>query len=216
MHTENDPWEADAESLLALEAELPVLNLLRNFADEMAHAPWFANLGDNIDAEIAALSQLYADGLGIPDAALAQLPDWDDVVDVAQSLDLNSEAWEAEEQLRAGLVEQALQGLSPEGLQVLLTYLSARLAEPLRDAAEEALSLSDENADQLVELMVGAGQQTAYGALLAVAATQIEAQLTEQEPDLEELSRHPLFVKYRLFAIGRWPVALTGRSFNLF
>jgi len=212
--TWDDDWHADAESLQALEAELPVLNILRNFADEMANAKWFSELGEGLDVETRALSQLYIDGLGIPDAELAILPDWDDVIDVAQTLDLNSEAWEAEEQLRAAVSEAALQLVTPEGLQVVLTYLSAALAVPIRDAAEEALSLSDENADTLLELMVGAGQQAAFGALLALAAGQ--AEFDGDAPNVEEISRHPLFVKYRLFAIGRWPVSLTGRSFNLF
>jgi hypothetical protein len=210
----DDDWHADAESLQELEAELPVLNILRNFADEMANAQWFSELGETLDPQTRALARLYIDGLGMPDADLAQLPDWDDVVDVAQTMDLNSEAWEVEEQLRAAVSEAALHLVTPEGLQVVLTYLSAALAVPLRNAAEEALSLSDENADTLLELMVGAGQQAAFGALLALAAGQ--ADMDGDEPDIEEISRHPLFVKYRLFAIGRWPVSLTGRSFNLF
>jgi len=211
-----DAWEADPENLRALEAEVPALAVLRQFAHETAHARWFASLGEPLDAETHELANLYLAGLGFPDADVAILPDWDDVVDVAQSLDLNSEAWEAEEQFRAALTEAALDLVSPEGLQVVLTYLAAQLAIPLRESAEEALSLSDENVDALVELLVGAGQQAAYGALLALAAAQAEAAQEGGEVDMVELACHPIFVKYRLFAIGRWPVSLTGRSFNLF
>ncbi len=211
-----DQWEADPENLRALEAEMPALAILRQFAQEMVEARWFSNIGEPMDADVVELCEDYVTGLGFPDAHLAILPDWDDAIDVAQSLDLNSEAWEAEEQLRAAVTETALELVSPEGLQIILTFLAAQLAEPLREAAEEALSLSDENIDALVELLVGAGQQAAYGALLALAAAQAEAVHEDAEIDMSELSVHPLFVKYRLFAMGRWPVSLTGRSFNVF
>lgn len=215
MH-EDEIESADAETLLALEAEIPALRLLRNFADEIIAGDWFAELGEKLEAETLALADLYVSGLGMPDTRVAQLPDWDDVLDAAETMDMNSEAWEAEEQLRAAVTEQALSAMTPEGLEVILTYLAAGLAETARNAAEEALSLSDENADTLLELMVGAAQQAAFGALLAVAAAQADASLNDQDADIEELSLHPLFLKYRLFAIGRWPVSVTGRSFNLF
>ncbi len=213
---EDDFTDTDAETLLALEAEIPILSLLRNFADEIVAGDWFSELGESLDAQTIALAELYVAGLGLPDARLAQIPDWDDALDAAETMDLNSEAWEAEEQLRAAVTEDALRAVTPEGLEVVLTYLSASLAPRARDAAEEALSLSDENADALLELMVGAAQQASFGALLAVAAAHADALLNDTDTDIEELSRHPLFVKYRLFAIGRWPVSITGRSFNLF
>lgn len=211
-----DTWEADPENLRALEAEVPALALLRQFAQEAVQARWYSNIGEPLERDDHALAQLYLTELGFPDADVAILPDWDDAIDVAQTHDLNSEAWEAEEQLRAALSETALELISPEGLQLVLTYLAAQLAEPLREAAEEALSLSDENIEALVELLVGAGQQAAYGAVLALAAAQAEAARDGGEIDMVALSCHPIFVKYRLFAIGRWPVSLTGRSFNLF
>jgi hypothetical protein len=32
----------------------------------------------------------------------------------------------------------------------------------------------------------------------------------------EEALEHPLLLRYRLFELGRWPLALSGRSLNLF
>ena len=38
---DEDAWQPDAESLNALEAEIPKLAILRNFADEACRQPWF-------------------------------------------------------------------------------------------------------------------------------------------------------------------------------
>ena len=51
--------------------------------------------------------------------------------------DINSAGWEAEEQLRAALVDAALTQVS-EGLGVLLAHLAAQLSETLHELAEEA------------------------------------------------------------------------------
>jgi hypothetical protein len=213
---ENETWSADPESLLALEAELPILNWLKSFINEIVRADWYMEVGENMNDELRNFCDVYLSELGFSDAELAIIPDWDDAIYAARSMDMNSEAWETEEQLRAGLTQDALQVVSPEGLQILLTHLAAELTEPIREAAEEALSLTDEPSDDIIELLIGAGQQAAYGAILALAAHQANASLAGEEMDIEALQTHPVFMKYRLFAMGRWPVSITGRSFNLF
>jgi hypothetical protein len=213
---ENETWNADPESLLALEAELPILNWLKSFINEIVRADWYMEVGENMNDELRNFCDVYLSELGFSDAELAIIPDWDDAIYAARSMDMNSEAWETEEQLRAGLTQDALQVVSPEGLQILLTHLAAELTEPIREAAEEALSLTDEPSDDIIELLIGAGQQAAYGAILALAAHQANASLAGEEMDIEALQTHPVFMKYRLFAMGRWPVSITGRSFNLF
>jgi hypothetical protein len=213
---ENETWNADPESLLALEAELPILNWLKSFINEIVRADWYMEVGENMNDELRNFCDVYLSELGFSDAELAIIPNWDDAIYAARSMDMNSEAWETEEQLRAGLTQDALQVVSPEGLQILLTHLAAELTEPIREAAEEALSLTDEPSDDIIELLIGAGQQAAYGAILALAAHQANASLAGEEMDIEALQTHPVFMKYRLFAMGRWPVSITGRSFNLF
>ena len=61
-----DEWQASAESLLALEAEIPLLSALREFTERAARARWFAELGEPIDGETAHLARLYLDALGFP------------------------------------------------------------------------------------------------------------------------------------------------------
>lgn len=214
--TDPDEWQPDAENLLALEAEIPVLSALREFAERALRAKWFAELGEPPDEETHRVARAYLDGLGFPDADALMVPDWSDALDAAMSLDLNTEAWEAEEQLRAALMQNVLDGVSEEGLGVLLAHLAAGLAEMLPEMVDEALYMADEAPETFRDLAVGAAQQAAHGAALALAAAALQA---AQEDDLaagEEALNHPLLLRYRLFELGRWPLALTGRTLNLF
>ena len=68
---------------------------------------------------------------------------WDDALDASESLDLNAEAWEAEEQLRAALMDDVLTGVSEEGLGVVLAHMAAQLAALLPDMIDEALMMAD-------------------------------------------------------------------------
>lgn len=216
MTSDSDEWQPDAENLLALEAEIPVLSALREFAERAVRARWFADLGEPVDAETAQVARAYLDGLGFPDAEAIAVPDWDDALEAAMSLDLNAEAWEAEEQLRAALTDEVLSGVSEEGLGVLLAHLAAQLAEMLPELVDEALYMADEAPETFRDLAVGAAQQAAHGAALALAAAAVEAAREDDLEAGEAALNHPLLLRYRLFELGRWPLALTGRTLNLF
>ena len=216
MTSDSDEWQPDAENLLALEAEIPVLSALREFAERAVRARWFADLGEPVDAETAQVARAYLDGLGFPDAEAIAVPDWNDALEAAMSLDLNAEAWEAEEQLRAALTDEVLRGVSEEGLGVLLAHLAAQLAEMLPELVDEALYMADEAPETFRDLAVGAAQQAAHGAALALAAAAVEAAREDDLEAGEAALNHPLLLRYRLFELGRWPLALTGRTLNLF
>ncbi len=205
----------DAADLLALEAEIPVLSGVRAFVDGAKRARWFAALGEPHSRQVTLIARAYLDALGYPHADAVSVLNWDDALAAAASLDLNTEGWEAEEQLRAGLTEQALTGISQEGMGVMLAYLSAALVPVLAELAEEAAYMADAP-ENLVDLMVGAGQQAAFGAAWVLAAAAVEAAHNDNmELDLGA-SAHPLLLKYRLFEAGHWPLALAGRTLNLF
>ena len=137
--SDDGDWQPDAESLNALEAEIPTLAVLRSFADEACRQPWFTELGEALDPSIKSLAQGYLDGLGYPDAEAAPMMNWDDALDAALSLDINSAGWEAEEQLRAALVDAALTRVSEEGLGGLLAHLAALSYESLQTRAGEMI-----------------------------------------------------------------------------
>ena len=70
---EDDEWRPDAESLNALEAEIPTLAALRGFADEACRRPWFTELGEPLGDSVKAMARAYLDGLGYPDAEAAPM-----------------------------------------------------------------------------------------------------------------------------------------------
>ncbi len=214
--SDTDEWQPDAENLMALESEIPVLSAVREFAERAVRANWFSELGDPIDEKTAYLARSYLDMLGFPDADAIGVMSWDDALDASASLDLNTEAWEVEEQLRAGLMEEALAGVSEEGLGVMLAHLSAQLAEVLPELIDEALMMADELPDAIRDLAVGAAQQAAHGGALALVAAAVKATHLDDMEAGEEALNHPLMLRYRLFELGRWPLALTGRTLNLF
>lgn len=209
-------WQADAEDLLALEGEIPLLAVLRDFTERALRARWYADLGEPFDTATTQVARSYLDALGFPDADAVPVLNWDDALDAAASLDLNAEAWEAEEQLRAALMDAVLTAVSEEGLGVMLAHLAAQLSEPVGEMIDEALMLVDEAPDAIRDLAVGAAQQAAHGAALALLAAAVEAALHDDMEVGEEALNHPLLLRYRLFELGRWPLSLAGRTLNLF
>lgn len=206
MHDDEDDYQDEIllsdDELDALEEEIPLLRGVRAFAEEAALMPWFANVGRPLEREIRELSRSYLDGLGFPDAEVARITEWADAVDAASGLDFDTDQWEREEALRAGLATEALQRLSEHGLTIALTHVSAILAERVRAAVRDSASFSEIDDEELLNAAAGAAIQAAHGAALAL--------ITEAEPD------HPFHRKFALFARGRWPIGIAGLTFNLF
>ena len=197
----------DDIDLEALERELPGLNQVSRFARSLEGIPWFANLGEPLTPGANAAAQTYLDGLGFPDADVAILVDWEDAADAAENLDFHSPAWEAEELLRADLTTRAMDLLSEEALTIAMTLIGEQIAEPAKEAMEQASHIWDMEDDASQRLAVGAAVQAANQAALALIAA--------ADPEFDA-DTHPFAAKFRLFEFGRWPVGVIGRSFNLF
>ncbi|GJL92318.1 hypothetical protein [Hyphococcus sp.] len=197
----------DENELEDLERELPGLARLSRFARSLDRIPWFANIGEKLTLGARAAAEDYCSGLGFPDAEIAMLMDWEDAASVAESLDWQSQAWEAEESLRAELTGRALEILSEDALRIGMALIAEKVADPAKEAVEELSYLSDLDDEQIKTLCVGAAVQAANGAALALIAAE------DSDFDAEN---HPFAAKFRLFEFGRWPVSITGSSFNLF
>ncbi|MEZ5896249.1 MAG: hypothetical protein R3C40_06985 [Parvularculaceae bacterium] len=195
------------EDFEALTRELPALSRIRRFARTLEVAPWFANLGEPLSPGSRAAAMTYADGLGFSHADIAVLVDWDDASIAAENTGWNSPAWEAEELLRADLTERALEHLSEEALNIAMTMISERIAEPAREAMEQASFIWDIEDPAQQQLAVGAAVQAAHQAALVLIAA--------QDPSFDA-DNHPLTAKFQLFEFGRWPVGIIGASFNIF
>ena len=197
----------DDADLEGLERELPALAQVRRFARSLEGLPWFSNLGEPMTPGARAAARLYADGLGFPDADVAILVDWEDAAAAAEHNDWNSPAWEAEELLRADLTSRALSLLSEEALKIAMTMIADRIAEPAREAMEQASFIWDVEDEAQQQLAVGAAVQAAHQAMLVLIAA--------IDPDFDA-EDHPFTAKFRLFEFGRWPVGVTGSSVNVF
>ena len=190
-----------------LERELPALSRMTRFAKGLDNIPWFANLGEPLSPGAKAIALQYTNGLGFPEADVAILVDWEDAADAAEHNDWNSPSWEAEELLRADLTSRALDLLSEEGYSVVTTLISEKVASYAKEAMEQAGFIWDVTDQGSKELAVGAAAQAAHAAGLVLLAS--------HDPDFDA-DGHALSARFRLFEFGRWPISITGSSFNLF
>ncbi|MHA6287924.1 hypothetical protein [Maricaulis sp. CAU 1757] len=201
MRFDDDPDHTDIPRLLE---EIPLLYKARAFAESLNANTWFSRLGEPLDDREKALARLYLDGLGFPHAEPAMLTDWREAAGAAESLDRDPVGWEAEEMLRTGLVSRVLERLNEEAVQAALTLIAQKTGDSAKDAVEEAASLDDIEDIELVHAAAGALAQAANGAALVI--------LAEAEDDDPP---HPFLMRWRLFARGRWPVGLSGATYNI-
>lgn len=197
MADENDDFDEDFD-----EDQLAALTAIRRLGDVVARIPWFSRIGQPLDREERELAQRYLDMLGFPDASPAMVEDWTEAGDAADSIDLNSEGWEVEEQLRADLSHEALDYFDEDTLGDTLTYVTETAGPVVVEAIGSAASLWPVEDDAVIEAATGAAVQACYTAALVLAAQAVE--------------EHPFALKFRLFELGRWPIGLSGRSFNIF
>ncbi|MGY6663437.1 MAG: hypothetical protein ACXIVO_14075 [Glycocaulis sp.] len=203
MAPSNSPDSSD-DVIARLLEEIPLLYKARAFAESIADPAFFSRLGERLDPREKALARAYLDGLGFPDAEPAPLGSWEDAAIAAESLDTDPLAWEAEEMLRAGLVERALERLDPEGLEAALTLVASSIGELAREAAEAAAAMDDMYDESVVNIAAGGLIQAANGAVLVLLA---EAE--DEEPT------HPFLARWRLYVRGRWPVGVAGSTYNI-
>lgn len=199
--TDDNPQIDDVEFEHLLQ-ELPSLFAIKRFTPLVTRVSWFAAIGDRPDAHVHDLSRDYLDALGFPEAQLAPVTSWEEASDAAQTLDWASQAWEIEEQLRVGLISEALAHMEEEALQVGLTHIASEASESIRESMEDVSAIWDLEDDALTNAATGAAVQACHNAALVIAAGGEET--------------HPFALKYRLFEAGRWPISLIGSTFNLF
>ncbi|WP_169566531.1 hypothetical protein [Sneathiella limimaris] len=182
--------------------EYPTLVSVVRFNKLLPSVNWFRSVGLPFGAATQRTAEFYVETLGFPGTMIAPITDWEEASYAAANPDWNSSWWETEEQLRAALTMDALELMSEEDLNMALTHISAT-ASPLVQNAVEALA-EDEgiNDEELIRAAIGSAIQTCHQAALVLAAG--------------EEDTHPFALKYKLFELGRWPIAITGNSFNLF
>ncbi len=185
-----------------LEDNRDLLESLNQLQQLVEHMPWYQDIGKPLTSNVEDLVQRYLDELGFPDARLAPLVEWEDALGVAESPSLDGDAWEAEEQLRAELSRQALYLWDEETLTTGLESITQTVSTVALREVQVAASMAQIKDDAFLEAAARHAVQCAYHAALVLAA-----QISED---------HPFALKFRLFELGRWPIGIVGRSFNLF
>ncbi len=180
----------------------PALGVVKPLCDLVTEMRWFSTVSEPIDAETRDLAERYCEGLGFPDTTPALLGDWEDAAIAAESGDYNSPAWEAEEQMRAYLTEEALTQVDPDTLEIVMAHIAATVAEAATLGAEEAANYLRIDDMAFVQAATGAAVQAVHLAALVLIV------------GLDE--DHPFSIRFHLFERGRWPIGIMGQSFNIF
>jgi hypothetical protein len=200
MQFDDDDWDDEDEDEESEEAAR--LTLLARFAKGAAGAPFLSRLGEPITAPEADLAQTFCAALGFPDAVVVPVESFEAAAEAGETLGYDTAAWEATEQLRIGLVARANELLGEETVQGALQDVIAYLAVAVQDAVVEAGAVFDVADEPLLNAAAGATLRACHNAALVLLAGEDET--------------HPLALEYRLFELGRWPVALTGSTLHLF
>lgn len=182
--------------------EYPTLKSVAPFVALASDVRWFRALGEQPDSETVRLAREYVNALGFPDAEPAFLPDWEDAAAAAENTEFNSPAWEAEEQLRAALTDEALLVLDPETLEMVMTHIAQAITESIDDAAKEAAEFLRIDDESFVLAVSGAAAQACYQAALVG--------MVGEEED------HSFAIRFQLFEKGHWPIGIIGNSFLIF
>ncbi|MEX1147242.1 MAG: hypothetical protein WEB93_02570 [Sphingomonadales bacterium] len=163
---------------------------------------WFLAVGLPVEDDLERDARTYLDAMGFVDAGVALVENWEDAAEAAASMDWNTPWWEAEEQLVASLSAEAVARHGDAELAMAMDHLRARIGEDTLMAAAEAARSGGIDDEALVNAAAGAAVQACYQAALVI--------LTQSGED------HPFALRFRLFEAGRWPIGVTGASFNLF
>lgn len=198
-----DDDDADDDDGAARSDDLDGLRAVARLAKLAGRIDWFGAVGRPLTPSERTDAEDYVAGLGFPDISVGRVEDWRAAATVAaEAPDWGEDWWQAEEQMRKALLDEAL-ALTPEhDLMVALTHVSATAKERAQTRATAAAARQGISNAVLVKTAADAAAQAAYQAALVLAA----------DGDAD----HPFAVKFRLFEAGRLPLGITGSTFNVF
>lgn len=185
--------------------EIPHLLRAKAFADSLSATPLFSRVGTQLDDNDRDLAMQYAQNLGFPHVFPARLLHLSEAIGVAESNDYDPEAWEHEEQLRVSLHGQALVQTSEEGATALLQLVASEISQIAKNAVEERFSHSPHINETAINSITGHVVLAAHCMALAILS----------DTDTDDPG-HPFVLRWSLFNRGRWPVGITGSSYNLY
>lgn len=207
MNNDDRDEDEDEEAYdVVLDQQIQRLTIMARFVRTVVDIPWFSRVGEPLSPDDRAAASAYLAAAGFPDAAVAQVPTWAEAVEVAENPNWNSDWWEAEEQLKAGLITQALGHIHETELANALNHVSGQCAgaavEAISNVAIDAGFQPDSDEDSFLNAAAGWGVAGAYQAALVLAAG--------ADDD------HAFALKFRLFEAGRLPFGVVGTTFSIF
>ncbi|MBV1901328.1 MAG: hypothetical protein KUG56_06610 [Kordiimonadaceae bacterium] len=182
--------------------EYPSLKSVAPFVDVANNVRWFRALGERPADHVVGYARDYAGLLGFPEAEPVFLPDWEDAAFAAENPEVNSTAWEAEEQLRAALTNDVLSVVDDDTLQMVMASVAQSITPAIDEAANEVREYMRIEDKAFVQAATGAAAQACYQAALVGMAGVDED--------------HPFVRRFQLFEAGHWPIAILGNSFLIF
>lgn len=200
--TDDDVDDTDDE---APDPDLPEyrrLTAMAKFALRINEIPWLSRVGQPLSQEDTGFAEAYLNALGFPGAYVSAVETWEEAAGFAENPDWNTEWWEAEEQLRAGLVTQAAEDIDEADLTNALNHIAGQAAGVATEVVSGAAIDAGYNDDEFVTAVAGTMVAACYAAGLVLAAG------AEEE--------HPFALKFRLLETGRFPLGVIGTTFSLF
>lgn len=201
--------EADEDDVVEFgeSDDLDGLRAVARLSKLVGNLAWFSAVGRPLTAIERDAAERYVNGIGFPEVHIAGVENWLAASEAAQATDFGEDWWEAEEQMRRALFDEALQFNDEHDLEVALAHVSTRAGEVAHERAMKAAARHGVSDPDLLKVAAGAAAQSVYQAALVLAA-----QSGLSGPDAE----HPFAMKFRLFESGRLPLGLVGNTFNLF
>jgi hypothetical protein len=167
----------------------------------LAEAPWFAACGEALIPAEREETVRYLRGLGLEPAPIEGVAGWVEAAALAQRPDWSRAWWEAEERAARALREDAEKDLDEKELLAALSTVTDAAAA-LHGHAALAAARAGVADPALSRVAAGAAAMACHQMGLVLAAG-----LGED---------HPLAIKYRLFAGGRWLLGVFGERCYLF
>ncbi|MSO65116.1 MAG: hypothetical protein EXQ85_04845 [Alphaproteobacteria bacterium] len=199
--SETDENEAD-------DPKVQRLHIIGRFSRHVATLPWCTRLGEPLDKQERIDAEAYVSAVGFPQASIATIIDWREAEHIAESPRWDDTWWEAEQQLQAGLVTQALADLKEAELMDALNHVATQAAGGAVSAVEAAARRAgyrEETAGEegsFLTALSGLAVSASYQAGLVLAALGDE--------------NHPFAIKFRLIESGRLPIGVIGSTFSIF
>ncbi len=194
--------EDDGEALATDSPLYLRLSTMARFARRVTEYGWFGRVGEPLSEEDYNLSLAYLSAVGFPDARISGVAGWQEAVGLAETPEWNSDWWEAEEQLRSGLVTQAIEEVGETELTQALNHITAQAAGAAAEGAQAAAEAAGFDDAEFIQAAAGAAVAASYTAGLVLAAA------TDDD--------HPFVLKFALLETGRFPLGVIGTTFSVF